>query len=157
MPDQPPMGAAFLVAQLGAHAAGRYAEKVAQLDLDPAQTGVLHLVAREPGQSQHALADRLGVVPSRVVALVDGLEGRGLLERRRSATDRRSYELHLTGAGRELLGRLREVAMAHEREVTAALSADERAQLVALLRRVADQQGLTPGVHPGYRRLPPAP
>jgi DNA-binding MarR family transcriptional regulator len=150
------MGAAFLLAQLGAHAAGRYAEKVAQLELDPAQTGVLHLVAREAGLSQQALADRLGVVPSRVVALVDGLEGRGWLARRRSTTDRRSYELHLTDAGRELLGRLREVAAAHEREVTAALDADERAQLVGLLRRVADQQGLTPGVHPGYRRLPPS-
>jgi DNA-binding MarR family transcriptional regulator len=150
------MGAAFLLAQLGAHAAGRYAEKVAQLELDPAQTGVLHLVAREAGLSQQALADRLGVVPSRVVALVDGLEGRGWLARRRSTTDRRSYELHLTDAGQELLGRLREVAAAHEREVTAALDADERAQLVGLLRRVADQQGLTPGVHPGYRRLPPS-
>jgi DNA-binding MarR family transcriptional regulator len=150
------MGAAFLLAQLGAHAAGRYAEKVAQLELDPAQTGVLHLVAREAGLSQQALADRLGVVPSRVVALVDGLEGRGWLARRRSTTDRRSYELHLTDAGQELLGRLREVAAAHEREVTAALDADERAQLVGLLRRVADQQGLAPGVHPGYRRLPPS-
>jgi DNA-binding MarR family transcriptional regulator len=150
------MGAAFLLAQLGAHAAGRYAEKVAELELDPPQTGVLHLVAREAGLSQQALADRLGVVPSRVVALVDGLEGRGLLARRRSATDRRSYELHLTDAGRALLGRLREVATAHERDVTAALGAEERAQLVDLLRRVADQQGLTPGVHPGYRRLPPA-
>jgi DNA-binding MarR family transcriptional regulator len=151
------MGAAFLLAQLGAHAAGRYAEKVAQLELDPAQTGVLHLVAREAGLSQQALADRLGVVPSRVVGLVDGLERRGLVERRRSATDRRSYELRLTGPGRDLMARLREVATAHEREVTAALDADERAQLVALLRKVADQQGLTPGVHPGYRRLPPAP
>jgi DNA-binding MarR family transcriptional regulator len=150
------MGAAFLLAQLGAHAAGRYAAKVAALELDPAQTGVLHLVAREPGRSQQALADRLGVAPSRVVGLIDGLEGRGLLERRRSAGDRRTYELHLTDAGQQLLGRLREVAMAHEAEVTAALDADERRQLVELLRRVADQQGLTPGVHPGYRRLPPS-
>ena len=149
------MGAAFLLAQLGAHAALRYAEKVAALDLDPAQTGVLHLIAREPGRSQQALAAQLGVAPSRVVALVDGLEGRGLLERRRSATDRRVHELHLTGQGEELLSRLREVTKAHEGDVTAALTADERRLLVELLRKVADQQGLTPGVHPGYRRLPP--
>jgi DNA-binding MarR family transcriptional regulator len=150
------MGAAFLLAQLGAHAAGRYAGRIAELELDPAQTGVLHLIAREPGGSQQALADRLGVAPSRVVALVDGLESRGLLERRRSATDRRTYELHLTGQGEALLQRLRAVAKAHEDDVTTALSAGERMLLVELLSKVADQQGLTPGVHPGYRRLPPA-
>jgi DNA-binding MarR family transcriptional regulator len=149
----PPSGAAFLLAQLGAHAAERYAEKVAALDLDPAQTGVLHLIARSPGQSQQALADKLGVAASRVVALVDGLEGRGLLVRRRSATDRRNYELHLTPDGERLLGRLREVAIAHEKDMTTALTAEERGQLVALLEKVADQQGLTPGVHPGYRRV----
>jgi DNA-binding MarR family transcriptional regulator len=149
------MGAAFLLAQLGAHAAGRYAGRIAELELDPAQTGVLHLIAREPGRSQQALADRLGVAPSRVVALVDGLESRGLLERRRSATDRRTYELHLTDRGHSLLQRLRAVAKAHEDDVTTALSAGERMLLVELLSKVADQQGLTPGVHPGYRRLPP--
>lgn len=147
------MGAAFLLAQLGAHAAMRYAEKVAELELDPPQTGVLHLLAREPGRSQQALADQLGVAPSRVVGLVDGLEGRGLLERRRSATDRRTYELHLTAQGQELLGRLRAVAMAHEAEVTAGLGEEDRRRLVELLGQVAAQQGLTPGVHPGYRRL----
>jgi len=149
----PPSGAAFLLAQLGAHAAGRYAEKVAALDLDPAQTGVLHLIARRPGQSQQALADQLGVAPSRVVALVDGLEGRGLLARQRSTTDRRTYELHLTDDGQRLLERLRDVAKQHENDVTTALTADERAELVGLLQKIADQQGLTPGVHPGYRRL----
>ena len=156
MPDSsgpPPSGAAFLLAQLGAHAAGRYAEKVAALDLDPAQTGVLHLIARRPGQSQQALADQLGVAPSRVVALVDGLEGRGLLARQRSTTDRRTYELHLTDDGQRLLERLRDVAKQHENDVTTALTADERAELVGLLQKIADQQGLTPGVHPGYRRL----
>jgi DNA-binding MarR family transcriptional regulator len=152
-PGPPPNGAAFLLAQLGAHAAGRYAEKVAALDLDPAQTGVLHLIARRPGQSQQALADQLGVAPSRVVALVDGLESRGLLARQRSATDRRNYELNLTDDGQRLLSRLRDVAKQHEADTTTALTADERAVLVELLQKIADQQGLTPGVHPGYRRL----
>jgi DNA-binding MarR family transcriptional regulator len=135
----------------------RWAEQVRELDLDPPQTGVLHLIAREPGQSQQALAGRLGVAPSRVVALVDGLEARGLLERRRSTTDRRNYELHLTGEGERLLRRLAEVARAHEADLTTALGADDRRRLVELLRAIADQQGLTPGVHPGYRRLPAPP
>jgi hypothetical protein len=36
----------------------------------------------------------------------------------------------------------------------AALTDEEREQLAALLKRIADQQGLRPGVHPGFGRLP---
>jgi hypothetical protein len=42
-------------------------------------------------------------------------------------------------------------AIAHEQAITAALEPGEREQLIALLRRIAGEQGLTPGVHPGYR------
>lgn len=149
----PTVGAAFLLAQLGAHATTRFAERAGALGLTPPQTGLLRLLATGPGRSQQAVAGVLGVVPSAVVALVDGLEERGLVERRRGRTDRRTSELHLTDGGRAMLGRVAEVARAHEAEVTAALDADERATLVGLLRRVADEQGLTPGVHPGYRNL----
>lgn len=149
----PPAGGAFLLAQIGAHAATRYGERVAALDLVPAQTGLLRLVAMEPGRSQQDVAGRLGVVPSKVVGLVDELESRGLLERRRSTTDRRHYELHLTDLGRRTMADVREVAMAHDADVTAALTDVERTQLVVLLQRVADQQGLLPGAHPGYRTL----
>jgi hypothetical protein len=48
---------------------------------------------------------------------------------------------------------LSDVARAHERDLAQALSDDERRLLIELLGRIADQQGLTPGVHPGYRRL----
>lgn len=144
------VGAAFLLAQLGAHVAARYGERVAALDLSPAQTGVLRLVRTEPGLTQRDLATRLGVVPSTVVALVDGLESRGLVERRRSPTDRRQHALHLTDDGMRTMGEIRTVATDHDADVTAALDDDERRVLVALLRRVADQQGLSPGVHPGY-------
>ena len=149
----PQTGTAFLLAQLGAHATARYAARVAELDLDPAQTGVLHLIAREPGQSQQALAARLGVVPSRVVGLLDALEARELLERRRHPGDRRNHALHLTESGMQLLERIRVVAVEHEAEITAGLNPAERAELTGLLRRVADQQGLMPGVHPGYRTV----
>lgn len=64
--------------------------------------------------------------------------------------------LHPTADGRALLPRLRAVAKAHEDGVTTALSAGERLLPVELPRKVADQQGLTPGVHPGSTKLPPA-
>lgn len=151
--DGPVPGPAFLLAQLGACAAARFAERVAALELTPAQTGLLRAVATGPGRSQQELARHLGTPPSRLVALVDGLDERGLLERRRNPDDRRLHALHLTDAGRELLGRIGQVAREHDADVCAPLGADEREVLAGLLRRIADAQGLTPGVHPGYRRV----
>lgn len=146
-----PGGTAFLIAQLGAHAARRFAERIAELDLTPAQAGLLRAVAAEPGRSQQALAAQLGTPPTRLVALVDGLEQRGVIERRVNVDDRRLYAVHLTAAGRTLLQQLAKAANAHGAQLTAALTERERGQLHALLARVADQQLLTPGVHPGYR------
>ncbi|MFE9423277.1 MarR family winged helix-turn-helix transcriptional regulator [Kitasatospora sp. NPDC006697] len=146
-------GAAFLLAQLGAHAAERFAERIAVLDLTPAQAGLLRTLARAPGRSQRELADDLGMPPSRFVPFADGLEQRGLIERRRNAEDRRLYALHLTDQGTALLGELAKVAMEHERQMCESLSGEEREQFIALLRRVADAQGLVPGVHPGFRTV----
>lgn len=125
---------------------------MAELDLTPAQTGLLRLIAWEPGQSQQTVAGRLGTPPSRLVLLVDGLEERGLVERRRNPEDRRHHALYLTEAGFELVGRqLAKVGAAHEDEICAGLDPDERAQLRGLLQRIAARQGLVSGVHPGYR------
>jgi DNA-binding MarR family transcriptional regulator len=88
-----------------------------------------------------------------MVALVDGLETKGIIERRRSTEDRRNYELHLTERGRRVLGELSRIAAEHEESFCAALSKEERMQLRDLCRRIAGEQGLTPGVHPGYREL----
>ncbi|MEV0408745.1 MarR family transcriptional regulator [Actinoallomurus sp. NPDC050550] len=152
-PEGPPAqgGAAFLLAQLGSHAARLFADRIATLDLTPPQAGLLRMLAASPGRSQRELADDLGMPPSRFVPFADELEGRGLIERRKNPNDRRSHALYLTEKGSGLLAELREVGMAHERDICAALSADEHRELVAMLRRVAEQQGLTLGVHPGYR------
>ncbi|MFI9818682.1 MarR family winged helix-turn-helix transcriptional regulator [Saccharothrix variisporea] len=146
-----PGGIAFLLAQLGAHAANRFAERTADLGLAPSEVGLLRMIATQPGRSQRSLAEELGVVASRVTALVDPLERSGLVERRRSTNDRRNYELHLTDRGMQVLGRVREVAMAHEAELCEGLDERQRDELATLLRAVAEHQGLTPGVHPGYR------
>lgn len=149
----PGPGSAFLLAQIGAHAAARFAARIAELDLTPPQAGLLRAVAAGPGRSQQALAALLGTPPSRLVALVDQLDERGLVERGRNPDDRRLHALHLTEAGAALLGRIGEVARRHDDAVCAALDEGERATLRALLGRVAAEQGLTPGVHPGYRRI----
>jgi DNA-binding MarR family transcriptional regulator len=145
-------GSAFLLAQLGAHAANRFAQRISELDLTPPQAGLLRLIAWNPGQSQQAIARQLGTPPSRLVLLVDGLEKRGLLERRRDPADRRHYALYLTGEGTEFMKELGRLGAAHEDDMTDGLTAGEREILNDLLSRLAARQGLTTGVHPGYRR-----
>jgi DNA-binding MarR family transcriptional regulator len=138
----------FLLAQLGTHAHRRFAERLAELDLHPRHFGMLSHLAASEGQSQQALSIALGIHRSAMVALVDDLEGRGLAERRRDPVDRRAYTLYLTRRGRNVLARMQRVAQEHEAELLTALSASERAQLIALLQRLAESQGLAAGVHP---------
>ena len=106
---------------------------------------------RTPAITQQALADALGMVASRLVALIDELEERGLAERRENEEDRRRYALHLTAQGRSTLEAIGRVAREHQQALLKSLSNDE--QQLLPLERVADDQGLVRGVHPGYRRL----
>jgi DNA-binding MarR family transcriptional regulator len=144
---------AFLLAQLGAHAASQFAERLRVLDLAPADVGILRLLRIASGLSQQELAGKLKIHPSRLVAILDNLEKRGFLERRPNPDDRRLYSLHLTKEGEEVLGRIGKVAREHQDALLAALNDEERAALGSLLLRIADQQGLVRGVHPGYQRL----
>lgn len=145
--------AAFLIAQVGAHAAARFAERLSPFGLSPAHAGILRILADSPGLSQRALAERLDILPGRLVALLDELEERGLADRRDDPEDRRSYALHLSEHGRQVLEQIGRVAREHQDALCAALTAPERETLAALLRRIAGQQGLAAGVHPGYRQL----
>src|SRR6202161_199550 len=119
-------GNAFLLAQLGAEAAARFARRITALDLTPAQAGLLRLIAWQPGQSQQALARTLGTPPSRLVLLIDGLEERGLIERRRNPDDRRHHAVHLTGAGTAFMDQLASAGAAHGDDICAGLDAAGR-------------------------------
>jgi hypothetical protein len=57
-------GSAFLLAQLGAHGAAQFAQRISELDLTPPQAGLLRLIAWNPGQSQQAIAGKLGTLAS---------------------------------------------------------------------------------------------
>lgn len=149
------MGPGFLLAQVGAHAAALFAQHVAPLGISPAHVGVLRVVAEHPGRSQQAVADEFGMPASRMVALIDDLEKRGLVERRRGVVDRRVHSLYLTGDGQILVTRLRGVGRDSERSLLGALTAAERRQLFDLLQRIAVEQGLRDGIHPGYSKLRP--
>jgi DNA-binding MarR family transcriptional regulator len=87
------------------------------------------------------------------VVLLDELEQRGLIERRDNPADRRSYALHLTRAGLQSWEEIARIRREYHNALCAALDESERAQLIGFLTRIAAQQQLTPGVHPGFRRL----
>jgi DNA-binding MarR family transcriptional regulator len=147
--DQP----AFLLAQVGAHAATQFAERLGALELSPPDAGILRLLSWAAGISQQELSARLRIHPSRLVAILDNLERRKLVERKANPEDRRLYSLHLTKDGGETLERIGKIAREHQDALLSTLNAEERGRLTELLRRIAAAQGLTRGVHPGYQRL----
>jgi DNA-binding MarR family transcriptional regulator len=144
---------AFLLSQVGAHSAEVFAGLLVPLQLTPAHSGIVWMLGRSGGLSQRQLAAAVKIHPSRLVSILDELEDRGLVERQAHAGDRRLYALHLTTEGEATFEGLRRIAEEHRKLICAALTGEECEQLTDLLRRIADEQGLTPGVHPGYRRL----
>ena len=141
--DRAPSSVAFLLSQVGIYASGRFAERIGEIDLQPPQFRVLNMVDAAEGASQHAIGKAIGAPPSRMVAIVDELEERGLLERRPHPSDRRVRALHLTSEGREQLARGRRIAAEHEADLT---------RLVSLLQAIVAEQGFGSGVHPGLSR-----
>ena len=146
---------AFLLAQVGAHAAMRFGERISRLNLTPPDAGILRMLGASGGLSQQELSARLGIHPSRLVGILDALEEQRLVERKPNADDRRQYALHLTEKGRGMLGEMGRIGREHTESLCASLTAAEREHLGELLQKIATEQGLSPGVHPGYRRMRP--
>ena len=105
------------------------------IGLTPPLFAILNYLQSSDGSIQQQIGSAMGIDPSTMVALVDQLERAGLARRRASARDRRAREVLITPKGRRALKRGRELAAAVEDEVLQALSAGERAELVALLRK----------------------
>jgi len=145
--------ASFLLAQVGGHAARRFAERLSPLKLAPSHAEILRRLAQESELSQREFATRLGMHASRLVGIVDEMESLGLVAREGNADDRRTYSLQITPKGRETLAEIGKIAWQHNESLCAALNEEERETLVNLLQRIADREGLTPGVHPGFNRL----
>jgi DNA-binding MarR family transcriptional regulator len=144
---------AFLLSSVGYAVSRRFHQILAPLELEPREFALMRAVGAAEGQSQQAVAERLQIPPSRMVAFVDALEARGLLERRLNPQDRRARALHLTDDGRELMGRALLLAIGLERDVCADLTVAEREQLAGMLRRVGGQLGLPGGVHAAHAAL----
>jgi DNA-binding MarR family transcriptional regulator len=147
--DKAPLKLAFLLSQVGVYSSRRFAQRIAAVDLDPPHFRILNIVDAAEGLAQQAIGETIEVPPSRMVALVDELERRDLIERRPDPADRRIRALYLTDEGRKRLARGRKVASEHEEELTLGMSAADRERLTALLRGIVEEQGLGHGIHPG--------
>jgi len=107
-------------------------------ELSPGRAGLLLLIEANPGVTQSRLAQAMSLDRSTMVGVLDALESRGWLERRRGS-DRRTNGLWLTRAGRMLLARVKRRIAEHEARVTARLSRAERARLMALLGKLCPE------------------
>lgn len=112
------------------------AQVLAALDLRAVSFSALSIVVRRPGINQTQLADALKIERSNLVQLIDELSDRELLARMPVAQDRRRYALMPTLAGQALCARAEAAVAAHEARVFAMLDGEERATLLALLRKI---------------------
>jgi DNA-binding MarR family transcriptional regulator len=98
---------------------------------------VLALLGEQPRKAQAAIADALGLDPSQLVGVLDALEARGLIERRRDPEDRRRHIVALKAKGRTELAKLGKKIDRLEDELFVPLDAQSRKTFHELLLRLA--------------------
>lgn len=139
--DRPPKPLAqysgFLLNWVAARSRARFADALAAEGLHLREFAALNIVASRPGLTQHALAAAAEIDASTLVSTLDGLEQRGLAERRILPEDRRKRAIHLTPEGEAALARGRAIAAALGDELFGTLTAGERRQFDLLLRKLA--------------------
>ncbi len=113
---------------------------LADFEVTPTVFGSLVLIEANPGLKQTELARGMNLDRSTVVSVIDKLQARGLVVRRKASDDRRSNALALTKRGAALLAELKPLVSAHERRLVENLDAEERAVLVRCLQRIFPDQ-----------------
>jgi DNA-binding MarR family transcriptional regulator len=127
-----------------------FRESCADLDLTPAQFGVLYAVEQNPGVEQIGVAKMLGLDRSTTANVVDRLISRALVRRENHASDRRRCSLTMTRKGGETLASARDIAANAQTRLLLPLSPTDRARLLALLHQLMD-------AHAGGSRVPFSP
>jgi DNA-binding MarR family transcriptional regulator len=147
LPEELVSSTAFLLKRLGFAAKDQALKAYEETGLHPYHHAVLAVLDEGSRETQGAIADALGYDRGQLVGLLDELEERGLVERKRDPADRRRHIVRMTSGGKRALVKLRALAGRLEDELLAPLDADERAQLHALLLRLA-QRHLPPCAPP---------
>jgi DNA-binding MarR family transcriptional regulator len=127
----------FLLARLGATVKARAIAAADSAGFELYDYSVLAILAEGDRETQSAIADALDLDPSRLVALLDSLEERGLVVRQRDPHDRRRHVVSITAEGKSALAGLRELVSQVEDEFFAPLDPDSRKLFHELLLRLA--------------------
>ena len=144
MPSSDRVQMSTLLAGLGRDVTARVRRAMRPLGLGAQQFLVLQQLQALGETSQSELADALGIDRSNLATLVADLCDRDLVERTRDDADRRRYVLRLSRSGQTLLGRTEGAIASAEEDLLAPLDQEQREQLHALLRRLADGVELCP-------------
>lgn len=128
---------AFLLKRLGWTIKDRAMAAFDAAGQSPYHHAVLAVLDEGARETQATIADALGYDRSYLVGLLDELEERGFIERRRDPADRRRHLVKLTPAGTKALEELRAISKGVENEFLAPLSREERKTLQALLLKLA--------------------
>ncbi|MGD2051295.1 MAG: MarR family winged helix-turn-helix transcriptional regulator [Acidimicrobiia bacterium] len=129
-------GTGFLLSRLGRLVERAWASLLTRHELTQAQYLALGVLAASGPTGQGRLAQLIAVDPRNVVAVVDSLEARGMVERRASAVDGRRREIHLTAAGRRIQDAVAREAKNEQAAFLAGLGREDQVTLNELLRRV---------------------
>jgi DNA-binding MarR family transcriptional regulator len=114
-----------------------FSHRSKEIGESPGRFGTLTLIARNPGISQTELSLANGRDKSSLTPVVEDLVRRGLVARKRVNSDKRTYSLNLTAAGKRTLGQMTRCARQHERSLDAIIGQRHRKQFIATLKRIA--------------------
>jgi len=129
----------FLLKRLGFATKERSMKAYEEAGLHPYHFAILITVDEGSHETQGSIADALGYDRGQLVGLLDELEERGLVERRRDLNDRRRHLVQMTPEGKKALRRLRTLARQLEDEFLEPLSDADRAKLHELLLQLAEK------------------
>ena len=132
----------MLLVKLGRALQRRFNEALKPIELTPRHLQVLDELRQAP-LSQQALAERVGVDPTKLVGLLNDLEGQHLVLRRRDPEDRRRHIVENSQVGEARVDAALAAAAAVEDELLAGLDVEQRAQLRELLVLAAESSGLS--------------
>lgn len=111
-------------------------ETLAPLDIAPSHARALGVLLHAGPMHLRELAERLRIAPRSTTDVVDGLEERGLVERRPDPDDRRAMLVSLTDNGRRIGSTVRSARQAEAERFFGALSQTDRTHLGRILRKL---------------------
>ena len=126
----------FLIGDVARMMRSAFDRRVRRIGLTRAQWQVLAILHRRPGLSQSELAEMLEVERATAGRLIDRLEQKGWVRRRRDPADRRTYRLHLTVEAEAVQAGMGRIAAEMIDDAMATLHPGEREALTEMLERV---------------------